>query len=267
MGSGVQCAQQCGKQARSLASRRSAPPRPWPPAAPRLASQLACHLNPSWPAPGPLHARRSPLIAFPGSSGRSRPRAAPCGPQRMESAAMDITVRTLKGVLQLSVPPDSSLADIKALLHEQHKEGPISVPEPAVQRLVRGLAGREPGLRGKLHRALALRACALARSRFRPLPASRIRCFAAEPAPRTAPRPLTAPPRPPADLQGPRAARRRRVAVRRRPRERRRRCAAVPACAAAAARARHGAGASSCGPAWLGVLGAFLQLQRACRVS
>lgn len=68
---------------------------------------------------------------------------------------MDLVFRTLRGSIQMNGLMDSlSIGEIKQLLHQQHKEEPLAVPEPQLQRLVR------PRPRAPLH----ARACASARA-------------------------------------------------------------------------------------------------------
>lgn len=51
---------------------------------------------------------------------------------------MELLVRTLHGSIVLQgVDETASIAQIKHMLHETHKEGPMAVPEPDLQRLVR----------------------------------------------------------------------------------------------------------------------------------
>jgi hypothetical protein len=51
---------------------------------------------------------------------------------------MDLVFRTLRGSIELHGLMDSmSISDVKQLLHQNHKEEPLAVPDPKLQRLVR----------------------------------------------------------------------------------------------------------------------------------
>lgn len=50
---------------------------------------------------------------------------------------MDLVFRTLRGSIELRGLMDSvSISELKKMLHNQHKEGPLGVPDPHLQRLV-----------------------------------------------------------------------------------------------------------------------------------
>jgi hypothetical protein len=62
--------------------------------------------------------------------------------------ALDLVVKTLRGSVELhGLGASHTIGQLKQLLHEQHKEGPLAVPGPQEQRLVRaegGTAGSRP---------------------------------------------------------------------------------------------------------------------------
>lgn len=50
---------------------------------------------------------------------------------------MDIVVKTLRGPIELQgLGAGVSIAEVKQLLHERHKDGPMAIPDPKLQRLV-----------------------------------------------------------------------------------------------------------------------------------
>lgn len=50
---------------------------------------------------------------------------------------MDIVIKTLRGSIELrGLHEGASIADVKQMLHDQHKDGPLAVPDPDQQRLV-----------------------------------------------------------------------------------------------------------------------------------
>jgi hypothetical protein len=57
----------------------------------------------------------------------------------MTSSSMELRIRTVKGSCTLLVDFGSTktVGDLQMLLHQQHKDGALDVPQPGQQRLVR----------------------------------------------------------------------------------------------------------------------------------
>lgn len=178
---------------------------------------------------------------------------------------MDIVVKTLRGPIELQgLGAGVSIAEVKQLLHERHKDGPMAIPDPKLQRLVsttpqgwwdnqrmrdlwlppkrdeardalRALRARASGASAQLLRASRSAPLYIALAKHKRMP--HLLYYTRQPLMK--------------GLQGPCPARRHRVARRRRPQQRRGARAARAAQAAAAAGACDDAGECSHESSWL----------------